>query len=83
MTLVVAAARLIAAALAMGAVALLASFRFVRDFEAVGLALTTTALGTLLPIPHDTKMLAAGSGGTCWPPGRWASCSRSSRSRCS
>ncbi|MGH3396114.1 MAG: hypothetical protein ACRDPO_15660 [Streptosporangiaceae bacterium] len=39
--------------------AVLASFRFVHDFEAIGLALTTTALGTLLPIPHDTKMLAA------------------------
>ena len=45
----------LSAALAVGAVALLASFRFIHDFEAIGLALTTTALGTLLPILHGTK----------------------------
>src|ERR1700722_1691284 len=34
--------------LSVGAVALLPSFDFVRDFVPIGLALTTTALGTLL-----------------------------------
>ena len=48
----------LSAALAVGAVALLASFRFIHDFEAIGLALTTTALGTLLPILHDNKMMS-------------------------
>jgi Kef-type K+ transport system membrane component KefB len=64
------------AALAVGAVALLASFHFIRDFAPIGLALTTTALGTLLPILHDTKMLggrfgrnvlAAGAVGELFP----------------
>jgi Kef-type K+ transport system membrane component KefB len=48
----------ISAVLSVGAVALLASFGFVRDFVPIGLALTTTALGTLLPILHDNNMLA-------------------------
>ncbi len=39
---------LVSAALAVAAVAVLASFGFVRDFVPIGLALTTTALGTLL-----------------------------------
>ena len=47
----------ISALLSVGAVALLASFGFVRDFVPIGLALTTTALGTLLPILQDNKML--------------------------
>lgn len=64
------------AALAVGAVALLASFHFIRDFVPIGLALTTTALGTLLPILHDTEMLggrfgrnvlAAGAVGELFP----------------
>ncbi len=60
----------------MGAVALLASFGFVRDFVPIGLALTTTALGTLLPILQDNNMLdgkfgryvlAAGAVGELFP----------------
>jgi len=48
----------LSAAIAVGAVALLGSFGLVRDFVPIGLALTTTALGTLLPILHDNDMLA-------------------------
>jgi len=48
----------ISALLAVGAVALLASFGVVHDFVPIGLALTTTALGTLLPILQDNNMLA-------------------------
>ncbi len=47
----------ISAVLSVGAVALLASFDFVHDFVPIGLALTTTALGTLLPILQDNNML--------------------------
>jgi Kef-type K+ transport system membrane component KefB len=64
------------ALLSVGAVALLASFGFVRDFVPIGLALTTTALGTLLPILQDNEMLggkfgryvlAAGAVGELFP----------------
>jgi hypothetical protein len=40
------------------AVAGLGSVGYVRDFVPAGLALTTTALGTLLPILHDNDMLS-------------------------
>ena len=46
------------ALLAVVAVGILAHLHFVRDFVPIGLALTTTALGTLLPILHDNDMLA-------------------------
>ena len=49
---------LISAALAVGAVATLVWLGYVKDFVPVGLALTTTALGTLLPILHDNDMLS-------------------------
>jgi Kef-type K+ transport system membrane component KefB len=67
---------LVSAALAVAAVAVLASFGFVRDFVPIGLALTTTALGTLLPILQDNDMmsgdfgryvLAAGAVGELFP----------------
>jgi Kef-type K+ transport system membrane component KefB len=48
----------VSALLSVAAVALLASFGFVRDFVPIGLALTTTALGTLLPILQDNDMLS-------------------------
>ena len=66
----------VSALLAVGAVAALASFNYVRDFVPIGLALTTTALGTLLPILHDNNMLggrfgryviAAGAVGELFP----------------
>jgi Kef-type K+ transport system membrane component KefB len=66
----------VSALLAVGAVGLLASFGFVRDFVPIGLALTTTALGTLLPILQDNNMLegkfgryvlAAGAVGELFP----------------
>jgi hypothetical protein len=41
-----------------GAVAALVSVGYVHDFVPIGLALTTTALGTLLPILHDNDMLS-------------------------
>ena len=48
----------LSAVIALAAVAALGSVGFVRDFVPVGLALTTTALGTLLPILHDNDMLS-------------------------
>ncbi len=53
---------LVSAALAVAAVAVLTSFGFVRDFVPIGLALTTTALGTLLPILQDNDMLSGDFG---------------------
>ncbi len=44
--------------IAVGAVAILGAIGFIRDFVPIGLALTTTALGTLLPILHDNDMLS-------------------------
>lgn len=64
------------AVLSVGAVAGLASVHYVYDFVPIGLALTTTALGTLLPILHDNGMLggrfgrnvlAAGAVGELFP----------------
>ncbi|MGE3285151.1 MAG: cation:proton antiporter [Pseudonocardia sp.] len=48
--------------LAIGAVAALVSVGFVRDFVPVALALTTTALGTLLPILRENDMLRGNLG---------------------
>ena len=48
----------ISAVIAVAAVAGLVSVGYVRDFVPIGLALTTTALGTLLPILHDNDMLS-------------------------
>jgi Kef-type K+ transport system membrane component KefB len=48
----------LSAGIAVGVVAILGSFGFVKDFVPIGLALTTTALGTLLPILSDNDMLA-------------------------
>jgi Kef-type K+ transport system membrane component KefB len=48
----------VSALLAVGAVAGLASFHYVRDFVPIALALMTTALGTLLPILQDNEMLS-------------------------
>ena len=50
------------AALAVGIVAVLTATGFVRDFVPIGLALTTTALGTLLPILQDADMLSGDFG---------------------
>jgi Kef-type K+ transport system membrane component KefB len=66
----------LSAVLSVAAVALLASFGIVRDFVPIRLALTTTALGTLLPILQDNGMLtgkfgryvlAAGAVGELFP----------------
>jgi Kef-type K+ transport system membrane component KefB len=46
------------AVLAIGVVGLLTAVHFVYDFVPIGLALTTTALGTLLPILRDNDMLS-------------------------
>jgi Kef-type K+ transport system membrane component KefB len=48
---------LISAVLAVGVVAGLAAAGLVKDYVPVGLALTTTALGVLLPILRDNDML--------------------------
>jgi Kef-type K+ transport system membrane component KefB len=50
------------AALSVGIVALLTATGFVRDFVPIGLALTTTALGTLLPILQESNMLSGDFG---------------------
>jgi len=52
----------ISAVIAVGAVAILGSFGFLRAFVPIGLALTTTALGTLLPILQDHHMLSGDFG---------------------
>src|SRR5262245_39153725 len=49
---------LVSALIAVAAVGGLTSIGFVRDYVPIGLALTTTALGTLLPILKDYDMLA-------------------------
>ena len=49
---------LISALLAVGVTAGLDAAGYIRDYVPVGLALTTTALGTLLPILRDNDMLA-------------------------
>jgi Kef-type K+ transport system membrane component KefB len=48
---------LVTVVLAVGVVAGLGAAGYIRDFVPVGLALTTTALGTLLPILQDNHML--------------------------
>jgi Kef-type K+ transport system membrane component KefB len=48
---------LISAVIAVGIAAGLASAGYIKDYVPVGLALTTTALGTLLPILRDNDML--------------------------
>ena len=48
--------------LSLAAVAGLSAAGFVRDYVPIALALTTTALGTLLPILHDNAMLAGDFG---------------------
>jgi Kef-type K+ transport system membrane component KefB len=66
----------VSALLAVAAVGVLGSLHYVRDFVPIGLALTTTALGTLLPILQDNEMLggrfgryvlAAGAVGELFP----------------
>jgi Kef-type K+ transport system membrane component KefB len=49
---------LISAAIAVGVAAALTTVGYIRDYVPWGLALTTTALGTLLPILRDNDMLA-------------------------
>ena len=67
---------LISAAIAVGVAGALTSAGYIRDYVPVGLALTTTALGTLLPILRDNDMLggrfgqdvyAAGAVGELFP----------------
>ena len=67
---------LISAGLAVGVAAGLTAAGYVKDYVPVGLALTTTALGTLLPILRDNDMLtgqfghyvyAAGAVGELFP----------------
>jgi Kef-type K+ transport system membrane component KefB len=67
---------LLSAAVSLGVTAALYSADYIKDFVPVGLALTTTALGTLLPILRDNDMLggqlgrhifAAGAVGELFP----------------
>jgi len=67
---------LLSATIAVGVAAALTTAGYIRDYVPVGLALTTTALGTLLPILRDNDMLggqfgryvlAAGAVGELFP----------------
>src|SRR5215469_11744268 len=67
---------LISASIAVGVAAALTAAGYIKDYVPVGLALTTTALGTLLPILRDNDMLggqfgryvfAAGAAGELFP----------------
>jgi Kef-type K+ transport system membrane component KefB len=67
---------LMSAVISVGVTALLYSVGYIKDYVPVGLALTTTALGTLLPILRDNGMLggqfgrqvfAAGAVGELFP----------------
>ena len=67
---------LMSAAIAVGVAAALTAAGYIKDYVPVGLALTTTALGTLLPILRDNGMLggefgrhvfAAGAVGELFP----------------
>jgi Kef-type K+ transport system membrane component KefB len=67
---------LMSAGIAIGVAAAFTSVGYIRDYVPWGLALTTTALGTLLPILHDNGMLggrfgqevfAAGAVGELFP----------------
>ena len=67
---------MISAAIAVGVVTGLGAAGYIKDYVPVGLALTTTALGTLLPILRDNSMLggefgdnveAAGTVGELFP----------------
>ena len=67
---------LLSAVISVGVTALLYSAGYIKDYVPVGLALTTTALGTLLPILRDNGMLggqfgrhvfAAGAVGELFP----------------
>ena len=49
---------LISAVIAVGVTGALAAAGYIKDYVPVGLALTTTALGTLLPILRDNDLLA-------------------------
>jgi Kef-type K+ transport system membrane component KefB len=53
---------LMSAAIAVGVAAGLTAAGYIRDYVPVGLALTTTALGTLLPILRDNNMLGGDFG---------------------
>jgi len=68
------------AVLALAVAGLLEAAGLVRAFVPVALALTTTALGTLLPILRDNDMLGGPFVATSWRRGRSASSCRSSRS---
>src|ERR1700723_2111303 len=67
---------LLSAGISLGVTALLYSVGYIKDYVPVALALTTTALGTLLPILRDNGMLggqlgrhvfAAGAVGELFP----------------
>jgi hypothetical protein len=69
--------------LAAALVGLLAAAGFVRAFVPVALGLTTTALGTLLPILRDNDLLHGRFGRYLLAAGAVGGCSRSSPSPCS
>jgi Kef-type K+ transport system membrane component KefB len=58
---------------AIGVTAALAAVGFVRAFVPIAIGLTTTALGTLLPILRDNQMLEGRLVRSSWLPGRLGS----------
>ena len=71
------------AVVAIGVTGALASMGFVRAFVPIAIGLTTTALGTLLPICGTTRCWRGGSVASSWLPGRLGSSCPSSQSRSS
>ena len=68
---------LISVVLAVGVTAGLDAAGYIKDYVPVGLALTTTALGTLLPILRDNDMLGGQFGQHVYAAVRSGSCSPS------
>ena len=68
---------LISAVIAVGVAGSLTAAGYIRDYVPVGLALTTTALGTLLPILRDNDMLSGRFGQDVFAAGAVGSCSPS------
>ena len=74
---------LVTALIALAVTGALAAVGFVSAFVPIAIGLTTTALGTLLPILRDNQMLEGRFGPSSWQPGRWGSSCPSWRSRSS
>ena len=68
---------LVTAVIAIAVTGALAAVGFVHAFVPIAIGLTTTALGTLLPILRDNQMLEGRFGSSSWLPERSGSSCRS------